>query len=655
MSQLGNVALVLALAASIFSIAAFIFGLRSGRRQLIDVAKKGVLAAAAFFSISVIGLLVALITHDFQIEYVYSYSSSGLSLPYLISALWAGNAGSLLFWGWIVSLAAAAVVWKKRPQGEEGLVPSATAVIMVVQLFFIILLLFVPNQNPFKELTSVPVEGAGLNPLLENPGMIVHPPLLLAGYALFVVPFAFAIAALLTRRHNDGWLVAIRGWALWAWLLLGLGNLIGAWWAYVELSFGGYWAWDPVENAGLMPWLMVTAFLHAALMQRRKGIFKLWSMLLVITAFTLTIFGTFLTRSDILSSVHTFGQTAVGPFFLGFLIISFFGSLGLLFYRRRDLEGETDVDSVISSEGTFLGVNLLLVGATFVIFLGTIFPSLSELFGGGRVSVDASYFNMAAVPIFLAIILLSGVCVLIGWRRLPLARLGRQLFWPSFVAMIVAIALLIFGVRQGVAVFVYSLSALVVSAIVSVWLRDLGVRWKRKHGSYFKEFFELILANRGRYGGFMVHLSLVVMAIGIAGSSLFDVKKEAVLAAGESMTVGEYQLTYQDRIPEGGSDKMTFIVIVEVFRGGKSLGIIKPKIQFYSAREQWIPRVAIRSTPAEDLWVVPISWDSEVTAIEFRALVSPLIVWIWVGGGFFLLGGLIALWPGRRPAHQRAS
>ena len=654
MSQLGNVALVLALAASIFSIAAFIFGLRGGRQQLIDAAKKSVLAAAAFFSISVIALLIALITHDFQIGYVASYSSSGLSLPYLISALWAGNAGSLLFWGWIVSLAAAAVVLKKRPQGE-GLVPSATAIIMAVQLFFIILLLFVPNQNPFKELATVPVEGAGLNPLLENPGMIIHPPLLLAGYALFAVPFAFAIAALLTRRHDDSWLVAIRGWALWAWLLLGLGNLIGAWWAYVELTFGGYWAWDPVENAGLMPWLMVTAFLHSALMQRRKGIFKLWSMLLVISAFTLTIFGTFLTRSDILSSVHTFGQTAVGPFFLGFLIISFFGSLALLFYRRKDLHSEAEVDSVISSEGTFLTVNLLLVGATFVIFLGTIFPSLSELFGGSRVSVDASYFNMAAVPIFLAVILLSGVCVLIGWRRLSLARLGRQLLWPAVVAVIVAIALLIFGVRQGVALLAYSSSALVMSAIVSVWLRDIGARWKRKHGSYFKEFSGLIWANRGRYGGFIVHLSLAVMSIGVAGSSLFDVREEAVLAVGETMTVGEYQLTYQDLEHEGASDKMTFIAVVEVFRGGKSLGIIRPRIQFYNAREQWISRVAIRSTPAEDLWVVPISWDSEVTVVEFRALVSPLIVWIWVGGGFLLLGGLIALWPGRRLARHRAS
>ncbi len=647
MSQLGNVALVLALAASIFSIAAFIFGLRGGRRRLIDAARKSVLAAAASFSISVIALLVALVTHDFQIEYVALYTSSGLSLPYLISALWAGNAGSLLFWGWILSLAAAAVVLKKRPQGE-GLVLSAAAVIMGVQLFFIILLLFVPNQNPFQVLPSVPAEGVGLNPLLENPGMIIHPPLLLVGYALFAVPFAFAIAALLTRKHENDWLAAARGWALSAWLLLGLGNLVGAWWAYVELTFGGYWAWDPVENAGLMPWLMITAFLHSALMQRRKGIFKLWSMLLVISAFALTIFGTFLTRSDFLSSVHTFGQTAVGPFFLGFLIISFFGSLALLFYRRRDLQSQAEVDSVISSEGAFLTNNLLLVGATFVIFLGTIYPSLSELFAGSRISVDGSYFNMAAVPIFLAIILLSGVCVLIGWRRLPLARLGRRLLWPAVVAVIVVIALLVFGVRQGFALFAWFLSVLVISAILSVWLRDLGARWKRSPGRYFKEFFTLIGASRSRYGGLIVHLSLAVMAIGVVGSSLFDVREEAALAAGESMTVGEYQLTYHSLIPEGASDKMTFTAIVEVFRGDKSLGIIKPRIQYYSGGEKQVPRVAIRSTPVEDLWVVPLSWDSELTVIKFRALVSPLVVWIWVGGGLFLLGGLIALWPERR-------
>ena len=375
-ATIGFVFLSLALAACIYSIAAYIFGLRTNRPQLTQSARQATLAATSLFSASVIILLIALVNHNFEIEYVAAYTSTDMTLPYLISALWAGNAGSLLFWGWIVSLSAAVVVLRRKKQGQE-LVPYATMIVMVVQAFFLLLLIFA--QNPFVRLESVPAEGVGLNPVLENPGMIIHPPLLLIGYAVLAVPFGYAIAALLTRKLGDiDWLVAARRWALLGWITLGLGNLIGAWWAYAELGWGGYWAWDPVENAGLMPWLTVTAFLHAIMMQKRKGIFKAWSMVLIILTFTLTIFGTFITRSDILRSVHTFGETAVGPFFLVFLIISFFGSFALLIFRYKDLKSSSEVNAFASREGTFLINNLLLVGATLFILIGTILPSLVE-------------------------------------------------------------------------------------------------------------------------------------------------------------------------------------------------------------------------------------------------------------------------------------
>ncbi|MBA7474876.1 Cytochrome c-type biogenesis protein CcmF [subsurface metagenome] len=465
MAEIGYIALALAFGACIYSIIAFIFGARGEHPRLLASARRSILAVSVLVTISVAVLLAALVTHNFQIEYVALYTSSDLSLPYLISALWAGNAGSLLFWGWLLSLFAAVVVLKKQAQGSK-LVPYASAVIMVIQAFFLLLLLFA--QNPFHKLPFVPAEGIGLNPLLENPGMIIHPPMLLGGYAVFAIPFAFAIAALITKRLDYEWISAIKRWVLLGWLLLGIGNIIGAWWAYVELGWGGYWAWDPVENAGLMPWLIATAFLHSIMLQRRKGMFKLWSIVLIILAFILTIFGTFITRSGILVSVHTFGETAMGPAFLAFLIIIFLGSLTLLLYRRRDLKDEAGIGALVSRENTFLINNLLLVGATFVIFLGTIFRS------------DKTFFNQVAVPIFLAVILLLGICILIAWRRPPIRKLRLNLLWPAVVALIVVIALVIAGIREWYALVAFCLCGFAISAVLSQWFRDVLARHRVK-------------------------------------------------------------------------------------------------------------------------------------------------------------------------------
>ncbi|MEE9583144.1 MAG: cytochrome c biogenesis protein CcsA, partial [Dehalococcoidales bacterium] len=340
MAEVGYTALLVAFVASVYSAIAFIFGARKGHAALVASARRSLLAVFWLVSLSVALLATALVTHNFQIEYVASYTSSDLSLPYLISALWAGNAGSLLFWGWLVSIFAVVMALKKRDRGKE-LVPYASAIVMLTEAFFLILLLFV--SNPFHRLAFVPAEGLGLNPLLENPGMIIHPPLLLAGYAAFTIPFAFAIAALLTKRLGDDWIIAVRRWTLMAWLLLGLGTLFGAWWAYVELGWGGYWAWDPVENASLMPWLVATAFLHSIMMQRRRGMLKLWNMVLIILVFSLTLFGTFLTRSGALASVHAFTGSVLGTFFLAFIGIALIGSLALLLYRRKGLRGEAEM------------------------------------------------------------------------------------------------------------------------------------------------------------------------------------------------------------------------------------------------------------------------------------------------------------------------
>ena len=643
MADIGYIALFLALVASIYSAIAFVFGVRGRRQALIESAENSVLAVCGLVSISVVALVYALVTHDFRIEYVTSYTSRDMSLTYLLSALWAGNDGSLLFWGWLLSLFAAIVVLQRRKVGK-ALVPYASSIIMVTHAFFLILLVSV--SNPFGKLAFVPVEGMGLNPMLENPGMIFHPPTLLAGYVGFTIPFAFAIAALLTKRLGDEWIITIRRWTLFAWLLLGIGNILGAWWAYVELGWGGYWAWDPVENAGLMPWLVATAFLHSIMMQRRRGILKVWNIVLIILTFTLAIFGTFLTRSGILSSVHTFAESALGPFFLIFIGVTLLGSLGLLYYRREELKSEAEMESLVSRESTFLLNNLLLVGAAFAIFLGTIFPVISEAVRGDKITVGPPFFNQVNGPIFLAVILLTGICTLIGWRRASIRNLVRRLFWPLGLGLIVGVVLFVLGIRQWYALVAFVLCAFVITTILYEWFQGTRARHHMRTENYLKSFLGLIWANRPRYGGYIVHIAIILIAIGIIGSSFYDIEKEATLKPGESMTVKQYTITY-DNMDQYGTERVLVITsTLSVYNDEKLIGKLIPEKYFHQNYQQPVTEVAIRTTLLEDLYVILIGWDEDGTA-TFKVLVSPLVSWIWIGGSVFLLGGLIAFWPTR--------
>ncbi len=643
MTDIGYIALLLALVASIYAAIAFVFGVRGRHRQLIDSARNGLLAVFGLVSISVAVLVYALVTHNFQIEYVALYTSRDTSLPYLLSALWAGNDGSLLFWAWLLSLFAAVVVLQKRKVGK-ALVPYASSIIMVTQAFFIILLLSV--SNPFHKLSFIPADGMGLNPMLENPGMIIHPPVLLAGYVGLTIPFAFAIAALLSRRLSDEWLVAIRRWTLLAWLLLGVGNIIGAWWAYVELGWGGYWAWDPVENASFMPWLVATAFLHSIMMQRRRGMLKVWNMVLIILTFSLVIFGTFLTRSGIISSVHTFAESALGPFFLVFIGVILFGSLGLLYYRSKELKGEAEMESLVSRESTFLLNNLLLVGAAFAIFLGTVFPVISEAVRGVKISVGAPFFNQVNGPIFLAVILLAGVCTLIGWRRVSIKNLVRNFLWPLVATLILGIGLFVLGIREWYALVAFSVCSFVLFTIFSEWFRGARARHRMRAENYLKAFFGLLGANRPRYGGYIVHIAIVLIAIGIVGSSIYNVEKEVTLKPGESMTINNYTLTYEGIDHYQTQSKEVVSATLSVYNRGKLIGKLIPEKYFHRSYEQ-VTEVAIRSTLLEDLYVILIGWDEDGTT-AFKVLVNPLVNWIWIGGVVFVIGGLIAFWPDRR-------
>jgi cytochrome c-type biogenesis protein CcmF len=641
MASVGSVALILALIASVYSAIAHTAG---GRRGTASAgARLSLVAVCGLVSVSTFILLFALITHNFRLEYVASYTSRSLPLPYLISALWAGNDGSLLFWAWLLAVFAAIAVLPKRTTGRE-LVPYASAIIMAVEAFFLILIL--ATSNPFAELPAVPADGRGLNPLLENIGMILHPPALLAGYIGLTIPFAFAIAALIRQEGTD-WLAPARTWVLLSWLFLGTGNIIGAWWAYVELGWGGYWAWDPVENAGLMPWLAATAFFHSIMMQRRRGMFKVWNLTLIVLAFNLAIFGTFLTRSGVLSSLHTFGESSMVPFFVTFLFVSFFGPMALLYLRRRGLKDETEVESLASREFTFQLNNLLLIGSVAVIFFGTVFPAISEAVRGVKIEVGRAFFNQVDGPVLLATLLLIGVCTLIGWRVSSTRELARNLLYALAAGAATAAVLFVFGIRQWYAVAAFAICAFVLFGVIYQWASENMARQRTRGEKGVRVFWELVRTNRPRYGGYLVHIAMVVMAIGVIGSSAFTTEKEAGLKPGQSITIDKYTLTYDTISMGDAGDKFVVRAAVSVVSGGKLIGVVTPEMYFHRSFEQPVTEVAIRSTPLEDLYVILAGWDRDGTA-ALKVVINPLVSWIWAGGGILISGGLIAFWPGRR-------
>jgi cytochrome c-type biogenesis protein CcmF len=532
---------------------------------------------------------------------------------------------------------------------------------MVTQAFFLVLLLTV--SDPFQELSFIPADGRGLNPMLENPGMIFHPPTLLLGYVGLTIPFAFAIAALLTRRLGDEWLIAIRRWTLLAWLFLAIGNILGAWWAYVELGWGGYWAWDPVENASFMPWLVATAFLHSIMMQRRRGMLKVWNMVLIILTFALTLFGTFLTRSGVIASVHTFAESPLlGYLFLSFIGVTLIGSLVLLYYRSADLKSEAEMESLVSRESTFLLNNLLLVGAAFAIFLGTIFPVISEAVRGVKISVGPPFFNQVNGPIFLVIILLTGICALIGWRRASIRNLVRNFLWPLVMALALGIVLFIVGMRQWYALIAFFLCGFVLFTILYEWFRGTRARHRMRAENYLKAFFGLILANRPRYGGYIVHIAIILIATGIVGSSFYDTEEFVILEPGESMTIKSpatnrnYTLTYENIDYFSTQSRQVFTATLSVYNQERLIGGLMPEKYFHRSHGS-ITEVAIRSSFLEDLYVIPDTnfWAADGTVIfdeedpaAFTVLINPLVGWMWIGGVVLVLGGLIAFWPDRQ-------
>jgi cytochrome c-type biogenesis protein CcmF len=546
------------------------------------------------------------------------------------------------------------LVFARRKNGE-WLTSRAAAVIMLITAFFVVLVILVPGvAHPFLKLAIPPADGAGLNPALENPGMLIHPIVLIAGYAAFAVPFALAMAALLARRVDGEWVIVARRWALIAWLLLGLGNLIGAWWAYVELGWGGYWGWDPVENSSLMPWLVATAFLHSLSMQRRRGIFKNWSPALIALVFNLITFGALLNRSNILHSVHSFAYEGLGPYFpyfIVFIVVSVVIPVGLMISRRGLLASVQEPESLVSRESAFMLTNLLFVGATLIVLIGTLFPWISRTLGGSEVGVSASFYDRVNGPLFLVIVLLSGVCTSIGWRRASGRNLARNLLLPAGVAVALTAVLVIIGMRGAAAVITSFIGAFVVGTIVYEWVRGILARMRTQRERVFRAFWMMVGMNRPRYGGYIVHLGMVLLTIGVVGSSIYGVEEQTTLKPGESLAIGGYVVTYDGLRPFQTVDRAGASADVSFSKNGKSFGAVAPMRfldkYFNFSPESPVTEVAIKSTPVEDLYVILLGWDSDESA-ALKVLVNPLVMWIWIGGGVLTVGGLIAFWPERR-------
>lgn len=650
MSLLGRTALLLALVGAIYVVVMSLASRRPGRRAWEMSAERGVYAVFGLTSLAIVTMWTALVTDAFELRNVAEYSSSTLGTGYKLTALWGSQAGSLLLWAWILSGYAAVAVYLNRGRNRQ-LMPVVMAVLMGIAIFFLGVLSFV--TSPFETLAVVPEEGRGLNPLLQNVYMQIHPPLLYLGYVGLSVPFAFAMAALVTRKLDTSWITSVRRWTIVSWLFLGAGIVVGAKWAYETLGWGGYWAWDPVENAAFMPWLVATAFLHSVMVQERRGMLKVWNMVLVILTFTLCLFGTFLTRSGIIASVHAFGESTLGPYFLVFIIAILVCSTALLVTRLPLLRSEHSLESYISREAVFLFNNLLLVGLAFAVFWGTMFPILSEAARGERITVGQGYYEQVALPIGIALLILTGVGPLIAWRKASVAQLRRRFTVPVAVAIasIAPLVLLTDAGQSWPALLVIVSGVFVTACIAGEFWRGTRVRHALGGVSWPGALVSMVGRNRRRYGGYIVHLAVVVLFIGFAGSKAFSTEADIALREGESATVAGYVLVNEGSTRSSDDHQDVTSVRIGVFQGDDRVATLFPGIVTFALDETRSSQVAIDTRPDRDFYLFLSQLQDDGLA-RISVFINPLVGWIWFSGVMIVLGGLLAAWPSR-PAERR--
>ena len=648
LSQIGTYTLISALVLAIYSLLGLVIGAKTRRAHIVESAERAVLGVVFLVMLAAGLLLHGLLTSNFNLEYVAQYTSTTLPTVYKVTAIWGGQAGSLLFWLLILSVYTLVALIQNQNKNRQ-LMPYVISVLMGVSIFFLSVIIFV--ANPFRPLIPAAIEGQGLNPLLQNYWMASHPPSLYTGYVGMAVPFAFAMAALITGRLDIGWIKTIRKWTLFSWLFLTLGIIQGSYWAYIELGWGGYWAWDPVENASLMPWLASTAFLHSVMVQEKKGMLKMWNMVLVITAFSLSIFGTFLTRSGVVSSVHSFAQSPIGIYFMIFLAIQTAFSVTLLIKRRKELAPEARLESFISRESSFLFNNIFFLVICAAVLLGTTFPILSEWVTGNKVTVGIPFFNKVVGPFAIGLVLLTGICPLIAWRKAGIKNLKRNFLWPGIVGLIAVAILIATGVRYWPSLLFFYAAAFMMATVYSEFSKGTQARMAMIREAAPVALFHLIRRNRRRYGGFIIHAGVGILFIGIAASSFYGLEKDSEVRPNESFTVRGYQMVFRELNYHTDAHKEVVQARLEVFKKGKHLGFLVPERYFYKSSEQPTTEVALRSFWNEDLYIILAGWDEQNKAV-FKTYVNPLVSWIWIGGLIMAFGGLFVLLPDRSFAVQ---
>lgn len=669
--NIGYFSLVIAFAATVYSALAAIFGAIRRRPNWVESARHALQLTLPLTTISVLALITLLIGGHYEVGYVASATDSAMPAYLKAVALWAGQAGSLLFWSWLMAAFAAAAVlgrWKR----EAKYLPWVIVVTMVTLAFFLSLLIFF--ENPFARLWKTfdgrqvaalfqPVgglplildDGRGLNPLLRHPGMIIHPPMLYLGFVSFVVLYALYVAALISGSVDERWTRITRRWSLIAWLFLSLGLILGSRWSYDVLGWGGYWGWDPVEISALMPWLTGTAFLHSLMMQERKGIFRRWTTVLIMLTYSLVIFGTFLTRSGIVSSVHTFAQSEIGPMFLIFIAIILVGSMALLIWRWGDLKTENEVGSLLSREALILFLFFLLLGILAICFWGVVFPTVSEFFSGRRMAVGPDFYKKSTGPLWAGLILLMGAASLSAYGRISIKALGAAIWKPGLGSIAVIAALLINGVRNLTALIGYGLAAFAAMAMLYEFWRKAKVWGQGQGESLTITLRRLMSRNHRRYGGCLIHLGIVLIAIGILGIEIFQTETQDTLALGEQITLGRYAVRYDGLSQFDLTDGRNITrAAISVYHDDDYLGSYFPRIDYYYRWQQSVTIPAVRSTMADDLYIRLVSWgETMADGATFRVYRNPLVNFIWASGPAFILGVLLILWPKRKAKSAR--
>ncbi len=662
-ANLGYGALVLTLIVSFYGIGAALVGLRKNKPALVDSARNAMLLTFPLLTLSALSIIYLLATNHFEVEYVASVTSRSMPMYLKVTALWGGQSGSLVFWSWLMSAFASAVTLRKWDRDREFL-PWVIVVSLITLAFFLALNLFV--ENPFTRLWALPSgqvieamlrpaggslyfpsDGRGLNPLLRHPGMIIHPPMLYLGFVSFVIPYAFAMAALITGRTDDRWIRLTRRWTLWAWMFLTLGLVLGGRWAYDVLGWGGYWGWDPVEIAAFMPWLTGTAFLHSVMIQEKRGMLKQWNMVLIILTYALVIFGTFLTRSGVLSSVHAFAQSAIGPLFFAFIGITFIVSISLLMQRWNALKAQNQMTSMLSREALFLLNNLLFLGILVVCFWGVIFPLISELFTGQKVTVGPPFYERANGPLMAGLLLLMAVAPLAAWGRSTYQTLGRAIWKPTVAAAVVLVAVIISGVTNIYAMIGIFLASLVIAVTIHQYWRGIMARRKRDGSNFLAAFTKLMQRDPRRYGGYLVHISMAMLAIGIVGIEMFQTETQGTLSQGESLELGRYTMVYDELAVFNTNDARNVArAVVSVYKDGKPVGELYPRRDFFYDSQQPMTIPGVRSTFADDFYVLLVDWEEiSSNSATFKIYHNPLVKWMWVGSWVFIIGTLISAWP----------